>query len=127
MNVTLFLKKGCGMEFWKHDNVHDDEMNANTQQSVTTFSSQVRFNPFDLEASHDEQINRVLASPNSQNELSSVPNMSSPIPYQIGDMPYQHLVQQQNELSIAPRKTTNPFDDTNMLPSTVPTHPTQTT
>ncbi|QCE14036.1 Phosphoinositide-binding clathrin adaptor [Vigna unguiculata] len=120
-------EKGCGMEFWKHDNVHDDEMNANTQQSVTTFSSQVRFNPFDLEASHDEQINRVLASPNSQNELSSVPNMSSPIPYQIGDMPYQHLVQQQNELSIAPRKTTNPFDDTNMLPSTVPTHPTQTT
>ncbi|XP_014495111.1 putative clathrin assembly protein At5g35200 [Vigna radiata var. radiata] len=90
-----------GMELWKDD----DE----TEESVSQFSRKVRLNPFDMEGSdhHDEQFN--MASSNS------LPN----IPYQMGDMPYQHLVQQ-------PRKTVNPFDETNIFPSTLPTHPTQT-
>ncbi|KOM40199.1 hypothetical protein LR48_Vigan04g039700 [Vigna angularis] len=99
-NITTEMEnnreKVGGMELWKDD----DEMNAEKEESVSEFSSKVRFNPFDHE---DEQFN--MPSPNS------LPN----IPYELGEMPYQHLMQQQ-------KKTANPFD-----PSTVPTHPTQTT
>ncbi|BAT79738.1 hypothetical protein VIGAN_02266300 [Vigna angularis var. angularis] len=98
-NITTEMENNRevgGMELWKDD----DEMNAEKEESVSEFSSKVRFNPFDHE---DEQFN--MPSPNS------LPN----IPYELGEMPYQHLMQQQ-------KKTANPFD-----PSTVPTHPTQTT
>ncbi|WVZ21557.1 hypothetical protein V8G54_008879 [Vigna mungo] len=111
-NITTEMEnnreKVGGMELWKDD----DEMNGETEESVSEFSRKVRLNPFDMEGSHHhhhhhEQFN--MASPNS------LPN----IPYQMGDMHYQHLVQQ-------PRKTVNPFDETNIFPSTVPSHPTQT-
>ncbi|ESW10288.1 hypothetical protein PHAVU_009G196300 [Phaseolus vulgaris] len=107
------------MEFWKDDSVND-EINADTQQSVTHFTTQVKSNPFDFQGSYDEQFS--MASPNSHNELSAFPNMSS-----MGDMPYQHLQQQHEQPSMANKKSTNPFEETNMLPSTMPTHPTQST
>jgi len=111
------------MEFWKHDSLYD-EINGDTEQSATHFTSQVKSNPFDFEGSHDEQFSMVVASPNSQNELYALPNMSSRIPDQMGNMPYEYLVHQQHETSRANKKSANPFDETNMSPSTMPSHPT---
>lgn len=82
--------------------------------------------PFDFGAS-----NMAVEPQTNQNAFYAPPNMTSPIPAQMVGMTYQdyHMMYQQQtqEPFIMKKKSTNPFDEPNMLPPGMPSHPTQST
>lgn len=106
---AYFEKKTSQMEVSKLDSLYD-EVIVNTQQSVTNNATQVTSNPFDYEASHNDQFSMVMAPSALQNELCALPHMQSPISAQMVGTPQQHLLQQQNEPYTMNKKSTNPFD-----------------
>ncbi|KAG5032506.1 hypothetical protein JHK82_016090 [Glycine max] len=111
-NVIAEIKskeKTSQMEVSKLDSLYD-EVIVNTQQSVTNNATQVTSNPFDYEASHNDQFSMVMAPSALQNELCALPHMQSPISTQMVGTPQQHLLQQQNEPYTMNKKSTNPFD-----------------
>ncbi|KAG4390085.1 hypothetical protein GLYMA_06G223100v4 [Glycine max] len=111
-NVIAEIKskeKTSQMEVSKLDSLYD-EVIVNTQQSVTNNATQVTSNPFDYEASHNDQFSMVMAPSALQNELCALPHMQSPISAQMVGTPQQHLLQQQNEPYTMNKKSTNPFD-----------------
>ncbi|KAK7411545.1 hypothetical protein VNO78_02979 [Psophocarpus tetragonolobus] len=112
---TKHTEKTTGMEVSKLDNLYEEAI-VDTQQSVmTNNTTKLTSNPFHSEASYDNQCSMAVPPPTLQNHYCVVPNMSSPIPADMVGMPYQHLLQQQNEPSAMNKQSTNPFDETNMM------------
>ncbi|KAK7328440.1 hypothetical protein VNO77_22546 [Canavalia gladiata] len=115
------------------DNLYDEAMTS-TLQSEPYHISQVTSNPFEFDVKSNTQLNMEEAPSTMQNEFFAFPspNMASPIPTQTVGMPYPDYYitlqqQQQHEPFIMNKKSTNPFDETNMSPSGMPTHSTQST
>ena len=102
-----------------------DEAGAGTQQNGAYHIGQTASNPFDFEPSQGSQYNMALATSTFQNAYYAYPNMASPIPAQMVGMPdhdYYMRQQQQQEPFVMNKKSTNPFDEPNMLPQDMPSH-----
>lgn len=108
-----------------------DEAVAAAQHDGCYEIGQMNSNPFDFQAIHDpSQYNMALAPPNGFYVDHNIPGQFvSMQPYQVSyNTPQQ---QQEEEPYQMIKKSTNPFDEPNILPppsaSSVHQHPTETT
>ncbi|XP_061350183.1 putative clathrin assembly protein At5g35200 [Gastrolobium bilobum] len=129
-NVLAESKEAGGLDALKLESLYD-EANGGTQQNGAYHIGQVASNPFDFEARHDSQYNTATTPPTIQNAYFASPNMASPIPAQMVGVPYQEYYMMQQQQHQEPftmnKKSTNPFDEPNMLPPSMPSHSTQST
>lgn len=129
--LTIFEKQGEEPGVLKLDSLYDEAVAA-AQHDGGYEIGQVNSNPFDYQAIHGPtQYNMALAPPNGFYVNHNIPGqLESMQPYQVSyNTPQQQ--QQEEEPYQMVKKSTNPFDEPNILPppstSSVHQHPTQAT
>lgn len=131
--LTIFEKQSGELDVSKLDSLYNEAMDGGTSgYNIGQVNANANANPFDFQASQYNN-NMAVAPQNIQSAFYGPPsNMACPMP--VG-MPYQdyYVMQHQQQEPFMNnnnmiQKSTNPFDEPNILPpaSALPPHPTQT-